>query len=99
MAAEPVVVGGTYNWKLTATKDGAAYDLTGATVVLTFVSPSGTRTQYTFTAAASSPAYENPTGLITTHGEWIRSWKTTLSGVVLETREIPFTAYRSRAAA
>ena len=109
MASEPIVVGGNYLWQLSAKKDGVTYNLTGATVTLSFYQPSTvTKRQYTATVTdgpGGLAEYQNPTGTfspdsagVDVSGDWVRSWKVVKSGVVLESREIRFKVYASTAA-
>ena len=100
MASEPIVMGGTYYWKLTATKDGAVWDLTGATITITFFTPSGTTKEYAaaiLVAANGTAFYVNPTATFDAKGPWSVSWQVTQSGVIQETQEDSFTVYRSLA--
>ncbi len=100
--SEPVVVGNTHLWILTPpTKDGLDWDLTGATITLTFrYKDAGTKKQYTFTSSTPAPEYINPTDTFHLPGDWQRSWKVVEAGtIVLQTREIDFPVYGSLSAA
>jgi len=105
MAVGPVVVGSTYLWSPTFLKDGAIYDLTGATATVNFLDPNGN--VYTFTMVIPTPTngkalYQNLTSLFTIVGEsgsqfaqWYRSYKVVVGSVVLESAPIPFPVYKS----
>ncbi len=100
MASGPVVVGSTYLWRTKFLRDGAIYDLTGATITISFQPPSGA--VQTFSMSPSSPTegiaeYTNTTALFTgtQDAQWNRSYKVTKSGIVLESQPIPFKVYRS----
>lgn len=108
MNPEPVVVGGTYEWYATIYKNIVTapgiypvWDLTGATIMLTFVSPLLVKTQYTATidvAANGTVYYTNPAGLFTAAGFWSRSWKISQSGIILESKARTFEVFASMAA-
>src|SRR5665213_231143 len=81
---EPVVVGGTYNWKRRIKKDGAIWDLNTpatAVVTLTFIRPSGTKVHFTITPDAGSTGivqYVNSASLFDVVGTtWKISWRVT----------------------
>lgn len=105
-----VVVGGTYDWFLnpasinTEAAPGVfgAWNLTGATVTITFVDPNGNGHSFTATVltpgTAGTAHYINATGLFNVAGAWFYSWKVSLSGTVLESQLIPLTVYPSGAA-
>lgn len=110
MSIQPVVVGGTYDWFLnpasinTEAAPGVfgAWNITGATVTITFVDPSGVGHSFsaTVTSGANGQAhYINTTSLFTTAGDWFYSWRVSLSGTVLESQMIPIKVYPSGAAA
>ena len=106
--AQPVVVGGTYDWFLnpasinTQASPGVfgAWDLTNATVTVSFISPSGVGSHFTATLLATKGTahYVNAASLFNTAGQWSVSWKVSLSGNILESQMIPFTVYPSGAA-
>ena len=104
---QPIVIGGTYNWLLTATINTEAaptvfglWDITGATVTISFLPPSGAGQHFSATVLASKgqARYINGTTLFDTAGEWGMSWKVSLSGTVLESQVTNFTVYPSGAA-
>lgn len=110
MTVEPVVVGGTYTWFLNPARINTeaapgvfgAWNLTGATVTISFISPSGIRTTGSATivdAAKGTARYVNATSLFNEDGEWGMSWRVSKSGTVLESRTTYFTVYPSGAAA
>lgn len=110
MATQPVVVGGTYDWYLnpasinTEAAPGVfgAWDLTGATVTISFIPPSGAGQHFTATIVTASSGiarYINLTTLFNVAGEWGYSWKVVSStGVVLESEIMYFTVKASGAA-
>lgn len=107
---EPIVVGGTYNWFLNPARINVeaapgvygAWDLTGATVTISFVNPSGVGTSFAATivsATAGTARYVNQTSLFDVVGKWGVSWRVSKSGTVLESRIVEFEVYASGAAA
>jgi hypothetical protein len=88
-AAGNVVKSGTYNFVLVPTKDGVAWDLTGATVTLTFHKPNGG----TFERAAAvagggaTASYTTTTGDLDAAGLWVRVWRV-VSGAI-DLRSVP----------
>lgn len=101
MANGPFVVGSTYKWSPTFLKDGAIYDLTGATVTVNFRSPANVVTSFSMTpisASAGTYTYTNATTLFTAAGQWYRSYSISLSGVVLQSKGIEFQVNPSVAA-
>ena len=108
MTIQPVVVGGTYDWFLnpaTINSESApsvygVWNITGATVTITFVSPSGAYTSFSATIVSGSAGtahYVNATSLFNVTGQWGYSWKISLSGTVLESQIVTFTVYPSAA--
>lgn len=106
---QPVVIGGTYNWYLNrarinteaSPKVFGTWDITGATVTITFVPPSGDGQQFTATIISGSDGtarYINLAGLFTVAGTWGVSWKISLSGTILETKIENFEVFVSGAA-
>ena len=98
--AGPIVAGSTYKWSPTFIKDGVIYDLTGATIIVSFLPPTGSAQTFSMSilsASAGTATYTNLTTLFTNAlaGQWSRSYRVTLSGVVLESKEIAFQVYRS----
>lgn len=106
---QPVVIGSTYDWFLNAARLNTEaspsvygpWDITGATVTISFVNPTGTKYQYSATllAGTGTARYINTTSLFNVTGTWTVSWKVSLSGTVLESQPIPFTVASSNAAA
>lgn len=106
---QPIVVGGTYDWFLnpasinTETAPGVfgAWDITGATVTISFIPPSGAG-QHFSASIISGPNgtahYVNLTTLFNVTGQWGVSWKVVLGGIVLESDILPFTVKASGAA-
>lgn len=110
MPVQPVVVGGTYEWFLnpaminteTSPCVYGPWNITGATVTITFVSPTGVATSFSATVVngpKGQAKYVNQTSLLGTVGQWGYSWRVSLSGVVLETQIISFNVFASGAAA
>jgi hypothetical protein len=109
MSIQPVVVGGTYDWFLNPAMINTeaspevfgAWDLTGATVTISFVPPSGAGSHFTATivsATLGTAQYTNTTALLNVAGTWGVSWKVSKSGIVLESQIYYFTVYASGAA-
>jgi hypothetical protein len=95
MSSRTLVAGSTYRFKLAATKDGAAWDLSSATVTLYLQKPDGTLVTKTGTV------YDGPNGLARFDSEaadldpadvgvWSRSWEITDGAVVQESQSIVF---------
>lgn len=81
-----VYTGDTVRLRLTATKDGAAWDLTGATVILRLVSPAGVASSKsaTISSAASGVAhYDTLTTDLPSAGTWLAQWLISQSGLDL----------------
>lgn len=105
MYVQPVVMGGTYDWFLNASINTeaapdvyGAWNITGATVTVTFVDPSGAGHGFTATVTAGQLGqahYINTTSLFNAVGQWGVSWKVSLSGTVLENRISNFQVYQS----
>lgn len=110
MPVQPPVVGGTYEWFLnpaminteSAPSVYGPWDITGATVTITFISPSGAATSFSATIVngpKGQAKYINSTSLLNAVGQWGYSWRVSLAGVVLETQIIYFNVFASGAAA
>jgi hypothetical protein len=109
---QPVVVGGTYDWFLnpaslnseTAPGVYGPWNLTGATVTISFIPPnypSSAASHFSATAVDATNGkyhYINATSLFNAAGTWGVSWKVSLSGIVLESQIVNFTVYPSGAA-
>ncbi len=109
MQAQPVVVGCTYDWFLdpasinteSAPNVFGAWDISGATVTISFVDPSGAGHHFTANVVSGPDGtahYINATTLFNIQGEWGVSWKVSLSGTVLESQIKYFNVYPSGAA-
>ena len=109
MVHEPVVIGGTYDWFLNPAQINTqaapsvfgVWDLTSATVTISFINPSGDGTQFSATvlsATAGTAHYINLAALFNTAGDWGVSWKVSKSGTILETAIVYFKVYASGAA-
>jgi hypothetical protein len=78
--------GSTHRFQLTATKDGAVWDLTGATVTLFLIDTLGAETSYTATISSPSGGvayYDVATSVLTQAGTWSRAWRIVQSGVTM----------------
>ncbi len=104
-----IVVGGTYDWFLnpaTINTEAApgvfgAWDLTGATVTISFVPPTGSGQHFTADVQAGTGGLANYTNLVSLFnvaGQWGVSWKVSNAGVVLESTIQTFTVSPSGAA-
>lgn len=105
----PIVVGSTYNWSPTFLKDGAIFVLSGASLTVNFLSPTGIVFSFAMTiidAFAGTASYVNQPNLFTTagmqgadglmDGQWYRSYRITFGGGgILESKAIPFKVYQS----
>ncbi len=109
MAQQPVVIGGTYDWFLNpalinteaAPSVFGIWDITSATITITFIAPDGTKFHFTGTVVSGSAGqarYINATTLFTVEGQWGVSWKVSLSGTVLESAIVYFPVLKSGAA-
>ena len=81
-----ITKGSTHRFQLTATKDGAVWDLTGATVTLYLIDTLGVETNYRATLSnptAGVAYYDATTAILSTSGQWSRAWKVVQSGVTL----------------
>lgn len=81
-----LTTGSTHRLQLTATKDGATWDLTNATVSLVLTDPDGTDTTYTATilsAAGGTAYYDLATSILNQAGTWKRVWKVVQSSVTM----------------
>ena len=87
MPTNTLVVGSTYRFKLTATKDTLPWDLALATTTLYLKRPDGVVSSFTATAA-TSPYYDYEIPAFT--GRWSRSWKPSEGAVHVESEGIPF---------
>lgn len=89
----PLIVGSTYRFTLTATKDGSAWDISGGSITLTLIDPGGNATGYA-ASIVSGPAgtarYDGAVGLLDEAGVWRRSWTVSVGGVVQESVPIVF---------
>lgn len=91
---EPLVVGNTTDFILTARKDGVTWDLTSAVVTLTLWRPDGT------TIGPLSATITNPTGGVAHHqvdetvldsvGNWYRRWAVVQGLTKVRTRKKSF---------
>lgn len=104
------MIGGTYSWFLNPARINTeaapgvfgVWDLTGATVTISFKSPSGTKSSFGATivdATAGTARYVNTTSLFNATGTWSVSWRVSKSGTVLESRLQEFQVYESGAGA
>jgi len=91
---EPIVVGDTATFQLTARKDGAIWDISGATVSLRLRKPDGTVLTPLDASITDGPAgvarYTTDTDLLDSVGDWRRQWTVSKSGVVLSSQSVNF---------
>ncbi len=91
--SQPVMAGDTLNWVLRARRNGATWNLTGATVSLYFRNQAGTvygPYSAELTDAANGVAeYQNESALLT-GGTWRRHWLIAQAAVTRRSREIGF---------
>lgn len=88
-----MVVGNTYKFRLTATRDGAAWDLTGATVTMALRNPAGIaaiKSASVTNAAGGIVEYNSIISDIATSGIWSRSWEITQGTIVQESPIVSF---------
>lgn len=93
MAENSLVLGSTYNFKLTAKKDGVVWNITSATVNLYLKKPTGTILTKTATVTSGSSGiaeFTCSTSDLDTAGIWSRSWKVTEGSTVQESAPILF---------
>lgn len=75
---QPIVVGDTIDFELTAQKDGAIWDLTNGVVSLYLVSPNrsyGPLNANIYDPTNGKVKYQCTTSMINTNGVWKRQWK------------------------
>lgn len=97
--SEPLTKNSTYVFRLDADKDGAPWDLTGATVTLTFRYPDGTTAakSATLTTPASGIAeYTTLTTDLTQLGRHEAMWRVVQGSIDLESLPEAFTVVRGR---
>lgn len=88
-----LVIGSTYRFRLTATRDGSVWDLSTATIVLYFKKPDGTiltKSASLISGPAGTAYFDCATTDLDTAGLWSRSWKVTDGAVVVESEPILF---------
>lgn len=94
-----ITVGSQYRFEATITKNGAVWDLTGATVLIYFKRPDGTtfsKSASLLNATAGQVNYDSAVGDLNQAGTtWTRSWQVTLGGVVDYTPPVQFTVLAS----
>ncbi len=94
--SSPVTCFSTRNFQLTVTKDGGAWDITGATVTVTFTPPASsglpafTRTATVTNGPAGIAGYVTTTADITVPGLWTREWNVTLGPIDADFPAISF---------
>lgn len=89
-----LVSGSQYRFMATVTRNGSVWDLTGATVTLSFKRPDGTSTSRSaslLSAANGQVNYDSATVDLNQAGTWTRSWSISLGGIVYKTPPIQFT--------
>ena len=103
MAAQGIVVGGTYTWPATILKDGVAWNLTAATVKLYFwpgdLSVAATAVTADATSATTGiVSVTNPTTTFDRTGAWFYAWKIIDGGIRVEQVPVTFGVARSLSA-
>jgi hypothetical protein len=89
-----LTVGSQYRFRATITKDGAVWNITGATVTLHLKNPSGTtsiKSASILSATNGQVYYDSAAADLDVAGQWKRSWKISLSGVIDFTAPVQFT--------
>ncbi len=97
-----IVAGGTYDFKLTASKDGVVWDLTAATVTLILRKKgrSAALLSASVTSAVNGVAeYTTLTTDLSSGGTWYCSWLVVQGSVSVESPEEAFPVQASLAAA
>lgn len=98
MADQALVIGNTYDFRATITKDGAAWNLASATVTVEFKQPDGTTVSKSATvlsASAGTVSYTNDADLLASSGQWTRAWKVVDGSIVQKGLPIPFNVQES----
>lgn len=93
-----LTVGSQYRFRATLTKDGMVWDLTGATITLNFKKPDGstsTRSASLLVASSGQVYYDSTVADLDQAGEWRRSWKVNLGGIISLTVPVRFTVVES----
>ncbi len=94
-----VIAGTTKRWALTALKDGAAWNLTGATVTLILRRPDGTETTYSAAGfvGANARYHDNAAAdlPVAAVGLWTRAWNVVKGNVRERSKAIPFQVLKS----
>lgn len=89
-----IVEGDTTTFQLEATRDGDAWDISGATVSLRLRSPDGTDSGALSATVTDGPAgeaqYTADGDTLDAPGDWARQWTVTKSGVTLSSARIEF---------
>lgn len=88
----------TYRFKLTATKDGAVWDLTAATVTLLLRDPSGnagTKSASLLVAADGTAYYDTLTTDLDELGVWSRAWRVVQGSVDVTSEPVFFSVVRA----
>ena len=91
----PLTIGSTETMRLSITKDGLVWDLTGGTVVLRFVSPTGGTSSVNASSAYNGGADAAWT-VASPAGTWTRAWDCTdAHGVRQVTQAVSFSVVAS----
>src|SRR5262245_36180002 len=96
--AEALTKNSTYEWFLTATKDGVVWDLTGATVTLLLLDPDGTtatKSASLVVPASGTAKYVGTTTDLPKAGNWSRAWRVVQGVIDVTGLPIPFTVIKS----
>ncbi len=94
MSTQPIVVGDTVDFRLLASKNGTAWDMTGGAVSLYLQRPDGTVLgPFAATISTSQADYTADVTNVDVPGGWTRQWKVSVAGVVMRSRPIAFDVY------
>ena len=96
--ADALIVGSTYAWTLNAKKDGAVWDITGATVTMILRKDDGTESTKSATVTDGPAGVAVYTGLttdLTEVGGWRRTWRVVLGAIDIKYLPIPFSVQAS----
>lgn len=93
MAQATITTASTFEFLLTATKNGVVWDLSGATVTIFFQQPDGInlagKPATILVPAAGTASYVTTTTDITIPGQWYVCWQVSQAGVVINSKPIP----------
>lgn len=90
--ADDFVAGGTYTFKLVASKDGVVWDITGATIYLVLRRGRSIVSRFaaTITNASGGIAQYTTTTEDLKAGNYLCSWQVSQGSIVVESPSVPF---------